>query len=111
MVLQLSSQASIFDKNQCLESLQQLIDGCDGNNPNNPLNWKLGGRKVIGEYTYEVNPERTNRPFPPISKTDGYCDGRYRFYFSSYTIRGSGWSTWDYGQDTLLPKIKACLGK
>ncbi|CAG8954066.1 hypothetical protein HYFRA_00009167 [Hymenoscyphus fraxineus] len=80
MSIQLTSKASAFDKNQCVSSMMQLIEGCDGNDSNNPLN------------------------------ADGYCSGTYHFSHSSYTIRGSGFSTWDYGQETLLPAIKGCLG-
>lgn len=54
-LLRLSSKDSSFNKDECLQSFDRLINGCDGNDPNNPMNWKFGGRYVRGEYTYEIN--------------------------------------------------------
>ena len=109
-LLQLSSEASDFDKDECLESFDRIINGCDGNDPKNPMNWKFGGRYVRGEYTYEVNVKRDNRPWPPITKPYGDCKGWYKFIYSDYKLHGAGWSTWDSGEDTIRPSMKGCLG-
>jgi Alpha-galactosyl-binding fungal lectin len=37
-LLQLSSNAGACDKNKCLESLDRIINGCDGNGDKNPMN-------------------------------------------------------------------------
>ena len=66
LFLQLSSNAGAFDKDQCLSAFDGIINGCDGNDEKNPTNYKFGGRYVKGEYTYEVNTKRDNRPWPPI---------------------------------------------
>ncbi|KAL8808102.1 MAG: hypothetical protein Q9200_004418 [Gallowayella weberi] len=109
-LLQLSSAASEFDKDQCLESFDRLINGCDGNDENNPMNWKFGGRYVRGEYTYEINVKRDNRPWPPIKEPHGDCKGWYKVFYSDYKLHGGGWSTWDKGEDTIRPSMKGCLG-
>ena len=109
-LLQLSDDASRFDKDECLESFDRIINSCDGNDPDNPMNWKFGGRYVRGAYTYEVNIQRDNRPWPPIKTPTGECEGWYKVFFGEYKMRGAGWSGWDSGQKTLLPKIKGCLG-
>ncbi|KAL8730078.1 MAG: hypothetical protein Q9166_004277 [cf. Caloplaca sp. 2 TL-2023] len=109
-LLRLSSKASDFDKDECLESFDRIINGCDGNDPNNPMNWKFGGRYIRGEYTYEVNVKRENRPWPPIKKAHGDCTGWYKVFYSDYKLHGAGWSTWDKGEETLRPSIKGCLG-
>ena len=70
----LSSKASSFNKDKRLQSFERLINGCDGGDPKNPMNWKLGGRYVRGEYTYEINVERDKRPPPPVQKPRG--DGK-----------------------------------
>lgn len=108
--LQLTSDASRFDKDECLESFDRIINGCDGNDPENPMNWKFGGRYVRGEYTYEVNIKRDNRPWPPTKKPHGDCKGWYKGWWSDYKLHGGGWATWDKGEDTLRPSIKGCLG-
>lgn len=108
--LELSSEASTFDKDECLESFDRIINGCDGNDPENPMNWKFGGRYVRGEYTYEINVKRDNRPWPPIKEPHGDCKGWWKVFYSDYKLHGAGWSTWDSGEDTLRPSIKGCLG-
>lgn len=109
-LLQLSDQAGAFSKDDCLEHFSNIINGCDGNDPNNPMNWKFGGQKVKGEYTYEVNVKRDNRPWPPIKKPYGDCEGWYKVFYGNYKMHGAGWSTYDWGQQSLLPRIKGCLG-
>ena len=109
-LLQLSSKANDFDKDECMDSFDRLINGCDGNDPNNPMNWKFGGQYVRGEYTYEINVKRDNRPWPPITKAHGDCKGWYKVFYSDYKLHGAGWSTWDKGEDTVRPRIKGCLG-
>ncbi|KAL8911338.1 MAG: hypothetical protein Q9171_003465 [Xanthocarpia ochracea] len=102
-IVELTNAASLFDKDECLESFDRIINGCDGSDPENLMNWKFGGRYVRGEYTYEVNVKRDNRPWPPIKEPHGDCKGWYK-------LHGAGWSTWDDGEDTLRPSIKGCLG-
>ncbi len=109
-LLQLSSEASTFNINECMDSLSRIINGCDGNDPSNPMDWKFGGQYVKGEYTYEVNIKRDNRPWPVIQTTNGTCEGWYKALWSAYRLKGAGWSIWDYGQQTLLPSIRGCLG-
>lgn len=109
-LLQLSSNAATYNKDECLESFDRIVNGCDGGDPNNPMNWKFGGRYVRGEYTYEVNVKRDNRPWPPIQKPHGDCVGWYKIVYGDYFLRGAGWSTWDSGEDTIRPSIKGCLG-
>ena len=48
-LLQLSSKASDFNKDECMESFDRLINGCDEDDPNNPTNWKFRGQYVRGE--------------------------------------------------------------
>lgn len=127
-VLQLGEQVGDFYKENCVESFKRIVNGCDGNDPENPLNWKFGGRWRREDYTYEINIKRDNRP-RALKSPYGKCKGDYRFLFSTYSILGNGFSihtmcifflltrligagfsSWDYGQKTLLPNIKGCLG-
>ncbi|KAI2778250.1 SGNH hydrolase-type esterase domain-containing protein [Daldinia loculata] len=109
-VVETSEFASAFNHDECIESMERIINGCDGNDPNNPMNWKFGGTWKRGEYRYTVNVKRDNRPWPPITKPYGKCDGGYHAVYSAYTMYGAGWSSWDSGQDTIIPKMKGCLG-
>ncbi|KAL1952912.1 hypothetical protein VTO42DRAFT_3963 [Malbranchea cinnamomea] len=108
-VVELGENASKYNKKECHESMKRIIHGCDGNDPKNPMNWKFGGRWKRDQYTYEVNPKKDNRPWP-LKEPYGSCKGSYHFVYSSYEIKGAGWSSWDYGQKTLLPNSKGCLG-
>lgn len=110
-LLQLTNDAFEFDKDDCLSSFDKIVNGCkDGDDPENPMAWRFGGRYVQDAYTYEVNVKRDNRPWPPIKATAGKCEGWYKFLFSAYKLKGSGWSTWDKGEETIKPSIKGCLG-
>ncbi|PWY71579.1 SGNH hydrolase [Aspergillus sclerotioniger CBS 115572] len=107
----LSNDATHYDPAHCMESFERIITSCDGNDPENPMNWKFGGRWTRGSYTYELNVQNSfKRPWPPTKKVGGYCDGRFKGLFSHYNMRGRGWSTWDSGQETLVPAIRKCLG-
>ncbi|KAK2760014.1 hypothetical protein FQN54_002750 [Arachnomyces sp. PD_36] len=133
--LQLSEFASDFNKEECLESLDRIVNGCDGNDPDNPMNWKFGGRWRRGEYTYEVNVvSEYERPWPVIQEPYGSCNGDLEFGYSHYHIKGTsqtfflfplhlscsssltagssgaGWSSWDYGEQTIKPSMQGCLG-
>ncbi|KAI1931951.1 hypothetical protein LOZ66_006276 [Ophidiomyces ophidiicola] len=111
-LVQLGPKTAKYKKDECMQSFERIIHGCDGNDPNNPLNWKFGGRWTRGEYTYELNIKRNNRPWPVIKEPYGKCNGDWKVFglHSSYEIRGAGFSSWDYGQKTILPSMKGCLG-
>ncbi|RKK34507.1 hypothetical protein BFJ66_g14384 [Fusarium oxysporum f. sp. cepae] len=107
--ISLGDDVADYDVNQCIDSFKKLIHNCD---TNRRLNWKTGGKYVRddGAYTYEVNPTRYNRPWPPPEYAQGTCKGWYHFSHSSYTIEGGGFSTWDFGQKTMRPSMNGCYG-
>lgn len=108
-VVTLSNGASAFDKAECVDSMDKLINSCD---TNNPMNWKGGGRYIRdgGDVKYELSPRRNNRPWPWPTKAYGRCEGWYKVFFGQYEVEGAGFSTWDYGQKTMLPNMNSCYG-
>lgn len=106
----LDGTSTNYDEKECEDSMSRIINGCDGNDANNPMNWKFGGEWVRGDWTYQVNPTRENRPWPVIQKTEGSCKGWYHGLWSSYVMRGKGWASYDWGQKTLLSEAKSCIG-
>lgn len=105
-VLQLSKGAATYDKAACLESLDRVINSCDGNDPENPMNWKFGGKWVRGGYSWEIHPKKDRELH---KRPDGSCQGWYKWALSAYTIYGKGWAGWDWGQETLLPNARSCV--
>ncbi|EMT65584.1 hypothetical protein FOC4_g10007687 [Fusarium odoratissimum] len=107
--ISLSDDVADYDVNQCIDSSKKLIHSCD---TNRRLNWKTGGKCIRddGAYTYEVSPTRYNRPWPPPEYAQGTFKGWYHFSHSSYTIKGGGFSTWDFGQKTMRPSMNGCYG-
>lgn len=105
----LHNGASTFDRAECVDSMRKLIHSCD---TNNPMNWKQGGRytRDDGDYVYELNPRRNNRPWPPPREAYGRCEGWYKVFFGQYTVEGAGFATWDHGQKTLIPNMNSCYG-
>ncbi|KAK1758817.1 SGNH hydrolase-type esterase domain-containing protein [Echria macrotheca] len=103
--IQLRDGASKFDKQQCLDSMDRIINSCDGNDPNNPLNFKFGGKWVRGSYDYQINPRYDRKMF---TKKDGVCEGWWKVFFTSYRFYGRGWAGHDWGQKTLLSSARSC---
>ncbi|KAK9414533.1 putative SGNH hydrolase-type esterase domain-containing protein [Seiridium unicorne] len=95
---------------ECLESFDRLINSCDGNDAANPMDWKFGGQWTRGNNVWEVTAMADYRPWPPVQKADGKCNGWYHGVWSSYEIYGAGFSTYDYGQQTILPNVNKCAG-
>lgn len=106
----LDAESSDLDEKSCNAAVNRILDGCDGNDPENPMNWKFGGKYDTGGYTYSIAPQRKNRPFPVLKKPIGKCQGWYRWLYTRYNIRGAGWATWDSGQKTLRPNSTDCFG-
>ncbi|KAM0234100.1 hypothetical protein ACHAP5_010160 [Fusarium lateritium] len=107
--ISLSSEVADYDEDECIDSMKKLIHSCD---TDSKMNWKSGGKYVRGSgaYTYEVNPIRENRPWPPPEDPVGTCKGWYHGLWSSYQIEGGGFSTWDWGQQTMRPSMDGCYG-
>ncbi|KAM0350177.1 hypothetical protein ACHAPU_003342 [Fusarium lateritium] len=107
--ISLSNDVADYDEDECIDSMKKLIHSCD---TKSKMNWKSGGSYVRndGAYTYEVNPTRENRPWPPPEDPVGTCKGWYHVLWSSYEIEGGGFSTWDWGQQTMRPSMDGCYG-
>ncbi|PGH08453.1 hypothetical protein AJ80_07852 [Polytolypa hystricis UAMH7299] len=45
------------NSDDCIRFLRKMaLDGCDGGDSKNPNNWKGGGRVVVGDVTYRIDP-------------------------------------------------------
>ncbi|KJZ70863.1 hypothetical protein HIM_09728 [Hirsutella minnesotensis 3608] len=106
-VIQLSEDTSSFDVNMCKESFDRIINSCDGNDSRNPMNGKFGGKWLRGGYTFELNPKKDRALY---LRPDGACRGRNSGIFDTWVIWGLGWAGHDWGQKTLLPAIRGCVG-
>jgi len=99
-----------YDRNECNDRMWAVINNCDGNDSENPMNWKFGGEYIHGDYTYTVTPKRNKRHWPPPKEAGGDCLGWYHGVWSSYVMHGYGWAGHDSGQDTLMNSAKDCIG-
>lgn len=74
-----------------------MIDGCDGNNPQNPANYKGGGKILTrnNTVTYEVQPQALRQPAD--LGIQGGCDCTYDLLFNEYNVWGHGWASADLG--------------
>lgn len=102
--------AADLDSKTCNTAVNRILDGCDGNNDENPMNWKSGGTYANGPFTYNIAPVRTNRPFPAPKVPSAKCTGVNHYLWHRYNIRGAGWATWDKGQKTLRGNSTRCFG-
>lgn len=114
MTMTLSRRVFSFDQPKCTEAIGSIINDCDefvaGSNTSNPMNWKQGGKRVQGKYTYQIDIARQNRPWPPPTKPKQSCMGWYKFILQHYDIYGAGWANYDWGQKSLMLEINPCCG-
>ncbi|KAH6847624.1 SGNH hydrolase-type esterase domain-containing protein [Chaetomium sp. MPI-CAGE-AT-0009] len=102
-----AGEVDVVNREECVEAFTKVVHGCDAGDGDNPMNWKFGGRWKRGEYSYDLSPRR-NRKL--MTAPNGQCKGKYKFLFSDFEMYGAGFSSWDWGQETLLPQSKGCLG-
>lgn len=91
----------------CVEFLLgRTIDGCDGNDPNNPLNWKGGGQLMLNDQVrFAVEPRALRQP---AGKTvNGGCESTYKGVFNDFTVWGAGFDGGDSG-DALKNQVAGC---
>ncbi|OIW34633.1 hypothetical protein CONLIGDRAFT_688528 [Coniochaeta ligniaria NRRL 30616] len=75
--------------------LAELTDGCDGNDPNNPENFKGGGTMKVGPVAYQIGPQTARQPAK--SGLQGGCDGTYKVLWDEFTMWGNGFASSDFG--------------
>ncbi|KAI1115450.1 hypothetical protein F5Y14DRAFT_129786 [Nemania sp. NC0429] len=103
-----------FDEAECNKQLIATSDGCDGNDPANPMDWKAGGTTTITSTNpdlkvyYNVKPKAPRQPLP--NTPGGSCDVRYKFIYDEFKIWGNGYATSDFGHNGLLQQLKGCDG-
>ena len=83
------SPAQSLDRAFCKESFDHLINRCDGNDSENPMNWKFGGKYIRGDFTFELEPTWAR---PMVVRMDGECNSHYWFDSATYDMVGSGWA-------------------
>ncbi|KAF3120250.1 hypothetical protein TWF569_003335 [Orbilia oligospora] len=76
-------------KKECKENLHHILDGCHGNNPLNPWNWKGGGTRIIGgTQHFEI------QPLDPYRRPPGRKWAACRFWLAN----GQAYAKiWGYG--------------
>ncbi|KAK5001204.1 hypothetical protein LTR66_000082 [Elasticomyces elasticus] len=103
-----SGSAFVLSEADCNHYLGDLImNGCDGNDGNNPMNWKHGGTVQVDKVEYKIEPEKS-RPTAPQTP-GGSCDAQWKVALDSFTVMGQGWATADYGKG-LKDNLNGCGG-
>ncbi|KAL8868610.1 MAG: hypothetical protein Q9174_004877 [Haloplaca sp. 1 TL-2023] len=88
----------------CLQTLVDLIDGCDGNDPINPLDHKFGGQYWAKQgWVYEYKPLNAKIP-------DQSCDVSFKGVFDGFEIRGKWFPGELLGEDGsgLKSELEGC---
>lgn len=94
----------------CKKYLHAISDGCDGNDPHNPANYKAGGSMKVGDVTYHILPLSLRQPASDGLK--GSCTCEYKLLYDECEIWGHGFSSADHGENlkgnlggcAILPK-------
>jgi hypothetical protein len=86
-----SSGNPIPNESDCETHLLTITDGCDGNDPNNPANYKEGGLFTVGSNKYHIDPQALRQPASDGLK--GGCDSSYKALYNEYTLWGAGLQT------------------
>ncbi|KAI1142334.1 subtilisin-like protein [Hypoxylon sp. FL0543] len=93
------------NEGDCAKYLMLAVDGCDGNNPKNPENYKGGGSVAVGPVTYRVTPQALRQPSENGEQAG--CDSSYKALFNEYTVWGHGFDSDDNGNG-LQNQLKGC---
>jgi hypothetical protein len=81
----------------CLRFLHDMVmDGCNGNDPENPMNWKGGGLLQVDDVTYGIDPLSLRPPAPEEPR--GGCTVTHHEYYHHLLIWGAGWASSDSGE-------------
>ncbi|OJD23538.1 hypothetical protein ACJ73_05103 [Blastomyces percursus] len=95
-----------LDLHECLRFLRDMVlDGCNGNDPNNPMNWKGGGLLRADGATYKIEPLSQRQPFP--KEPSGLCKVTHANPYHHVVIQGIGWANSDWGK-MLEDKLCDC---
>ncbi|KAF7874800.1 hypothetical protein EAF04_001974 [Stromatinia cepivora] len=77
----------------CINSMTQIMDACDVEDPGNPLNGKHGGALQVNPVTYKITPKSDRQYTPgtctPISLKDGGAKETSGFRFDNGSTNGS----------------------
>ncbi|WEW61178.1 hypothetical protein PRK78_006668 [Emydomyces testavorans] len=83
--------------------IDMALDGCDGNDGNNPMNWKGGGSVSVGPVTYRIDPIAMRQPAP--KQPAGVCVPIWSKRPYLFRVWGNGWLNSDSGRE-LEKKLK-----
>ncbi|KFZ25091.1 hypothetical protein V502_00433 [Pseudogymnoascus sp. VKM F-4520 (FW-2644)] len=87
MTVAISNRAFSSYDNQCIDAMRSIINGCDVPVDGcNPMNWKQGGKRLHGGYTYQIDIFRQNRPWPPPTQPRQACEGWYKIIWQHYDL-------------------------
>ncbi|KAF4628357.1 hypothetical protein G7Y89_g9796 [Cudoniella acicularis] len=82
-----------------------LQNDYNGNDPQNPANYKGGGTETIGNIVYTIQPQALRQS---ADKGVQYaCDSSYKLLFNEYTVWGHGFHSADHG-DRLKTQLGGC---
>ncbi|KAF3931588.1 hypothetical protein ABW19_dt0209673 [Dactylella cylindrospora] len=62
--LSVSYGKKVPTREECHIDFFHLLDSCDGNDPQNPHNWKGGGVRKVNDVIYEMQPQYVSRRAP-----------------------------------------------
>lgn len=82
-----------------------LMDGCSGNDPENPMNWKRGGKLQVGDVEYRIEPLAPRHPAP--KEPWAGCDTTYKVVLDKFWIWGRGFANSDFGKK-LHEEVSGC---
>ncbi|PLB45404.1 SGNH hydrolase, partial [Aspergillus steynii IBT 23096] len=107
-----AKEESFHDRDQCLDSFSRIIHGCDGLDPENPLNFKYGGSWIRGNYIYKLTMGgkdiKRNEVVP--KKVSGSCTYKKTSKGLEYEVKGSAFANWDFGHHTIMQEVSNCAG-
>ncbi|KAI1906575.1 hypothetical protein LOZ65_006850 [Ophidiomyces ophidiicola] len=100
------SQTHLPQVGACVHYLRdRIVDGCDGNDPTNPMNWKGGRYLKVNQYEYTVDPTANRQPVP--KQPQALCKITAQANYTSVRMWGGGWASSDFGK-ALIVNLNSC---
>ncbi|KAM7214515.1 SGNH hydrolase-type esterase domain containing protein [Rhypophila decipiens] len=102
-----------FETDDCVSDFRAIVNRCitQENPAANPLGFVTGASQRLSLWTYEVTPLRSSGRIWPMP-TSKRVEVKGTLYSAnnavSYSLRGTGFATWDRGRSTLLSNFAYC---
>jgi hypothetical protein len=101
-----------LQETDCNNYMNVVMNSCDGNDPNNPLDFKAGGEVDVafpssGTVAYKISASYNRPPVPKALVRNFQMGYKFPGPFDYWKVSGAGWGGSDFGS-AIKDQLKGC---